>query len=276
MFRIIVLAVFFPFILATPLIRPSFPPPPTGKIVGGIPISIEEAPYQISLQTQGFHICGGSIIAPNFVLTAGHCTYGNQAKYLTIRAGSNLYRSGGVVIQVERIIQHENFDYYTIDFDFSLLELETALVFSDQIQPIALPSQDEPVDDDTLCIISGWGNTQNAQESKEKLRAAYVPSVNQKECEAAYSSFGGITDRMICAGFKKGQVDACQGLLKLSIFSTTSLINNFPGDSGGPMRAENKLVGVVSWGYQCALPNYPGVYSRVASVRDWVQENSGV
>lgn len=216
MFKLIIAVVLVPAIIASPLlnpfIRPSFPQSNAGKIVGGIPIEITDAPHQISLQQRAFHICGGSIIAPTFILTACHCTYGNSASDLAIRAGSDLYRSGGVVIPVLRIIQHELFNYFTIDYDFALLELEQPLVFSDKIQAIALPAHDEPVTDDTLCMVSGWGNTQNVQESREKLRAAYVPSVNQDECSTAYGNFGGVTDRMICAGFKKGQVDACQGL----------------------------------------------------------------
>lgn len=150
------------------------------------------------------------------------------------------------------------FDFFTIDYDFSLLELATSLMFSDKIQPIALPTQDEQVDDNSLCFVSGWGNTKNAQETRDKLRAAYVPSVNQNECQKTYDRFGDITDRMICAGYKKGGKDACQG------------------DSGGPLVSNNKLIGVVSWGYMCAQPDYPGVYSRVASVRSWIDENTGI
>lgn len=210
MFQIVIIALIVPSILATPMVRPWYPPV-TGKIVGGLPIGIEDAPYQVSLQTRSFHICGGSVISKDFVLTAAHCTYGGSAKDMTIRAGSELYRSGGVVIQVQKIIQHEQFDYFTIDYDFSLLRLVKSIKFNELISAVALPEQDEAVDDETLCIVSGWGNTQNTQESREKLRAAYVPSVNQDECKNAYGNFGGISDRMICAGYKKGQVDACQG-----------------------------------------------------------------
>lgn len=135
-----------------------------------------------------------------------------MAKDFKVRAGSELYRSGGVTISVKTIYQHEKFDYFNIDYDFSLLKLTEKLKFSDQIKPIALPSQDEPVADNTLCLVSGWGNTQNTQESREKLRGAYVPSVNQEKCQSSYSNFGGITDRMLCAGFQIGQIDACQGL----------------------------------------------------------------
>lgn len=90
------------------------------------------------------------------------------------------------------------------------------------------------------------------------MRAALVPIVNQEKCATAYKNLAPITDRMICAGFDKGGKDACQG------------------DSGGPLVSNNVLVGVVSWGYGCAQANYPGVYSRVASVRNWISEQSGV
>ncbi|CRK89648.1 CLUMA_CG003381, isoform A [Clunio marinus] len=265
MFRIILLTFFIPIIIANPLIRPMRPlipprfiPTSTGKIVGGLPIAIEVAPFQISLQISNFHICGGSIISENFVLTAGHCTQGNSASSLQVRVGSEFYNLGGTVVRVSEIIQHEMFDYFTIDYDFSLLKLETALTFTSKIQPVALPAQNESLPVGSMCKVSGWGNTQSFYEPRNPMRGACVPTVAQNECEKAYQSFGGITDRMICAGYVTGQVDACQG------------------DSGGPLVSSDKLVGVVSWGYGCAKPGYPGVYSRVASVRDWIKTKSGV
>ena len=65
---------------------------------------------------------------------------------------------------------------------------------------------------------------------------------------------------MICAGYPgDGGKDACQG------------------DSGGPFvcHSDGKAIitGIVSWGNGCALPEYPGVYSRVTHVLDWIQTN---
>lgn len=146
-----------------------------------------------------------------------------------------------------------------MDYDYSLLKLSKEIEFDETKQAVKLPdAKDDFLDGDT-CFVTGWGNTQNSSESREWLRQAEVPIFNQEECSDKYKKFGGITDRMICAGYIEGGKDACQG------------------DSGGPLVNESGvLVGVVSWGYGCAKPDYPGVYSRVTYVRDWIRTNSGV
>ncbi|KFB42846.1 trypsin [Anopheles sinensis] len=228
------------------------------RIVGGFEIDVAETPYQVSLRFFENHGCGGSILNSKWVLTAAHCTFQVPLSALSVRYGSSLHAFGGTVVPVKRVVEHPGYNPTTIDYDFSLLELESEVTFSEVVRPVALPEQDEPVEDGTLTTVSGWGNTQSDSESNEVLRAANVPTVNQQECVDAYAIHEGVTDRMLCAGYKQGGKDACQG------------------DSGGPLVAEGKLVGVVSWGYGCAKAGYPGVYSRVASVRDWVRENSGV
>lgn len=104
------------------------------------------------------------------------------------------------------------FNQYSIDFDFSLLELEESIEFNENVQPIKLVSRDQKVIDDTMCLVTGWGNTQSASESNAKLRGAEVPIVSQKKCIKAYKNTHGITPRMLCAGLlEKGGKDACQG-----------------------------------------------------------------
>lgn len=277
--KILTVAVILPIILATNLSRPRFYPLNSdNRIVGGLPVSIEQTPYQISLQDRNFHICGGSIIAPSYVLTAAHCTDGNVAINLKIRAGSDYYKLGGVIIQVKAIHQHEQFDSDLLDFDFSILELVSNLKFSQSVQPVNLPSPNEVTLDDTLCTVSGWGNTQNSFQSGMKLRAAYVPIVKQSTCDEAYIKFGGLTERMICAGYMQGHIDSCQGLLckQKFDFNWSFSYDLITGDSGGPLVARNKLVGVVSWGYGCAKAGFPGVYSKVSSVRNWIATISRV
>lgn len=244
-----------------------FKPQLDGRIVGGYAINITQAPYQVSLQRYGSHFCGGSIISERWIVTAAHCTniLNNNTDAVVVRAGSSLHSKDGDLYSVRRIVQNPRFSGRTIDYDFSLLELSEPLKFDSTKQPIKLHDFDEIFADNATCLVTGWGNTQSATESRMQLRAAEVPLVNQQKCIDAYSSFGGITPRMICAGFEKeGGKDACQG------------------DSGGPLISISKvdglprLVGIVSWGYGCAKPSYPGVYSRVLAGRDWFFTNTGI
>ncbi|KAL1400957.1 hypothetical protein pipiens_007006 [Culex pipiens pipiens] len=230
-------------------------PPSSERIVGGFEIDILEVPYQISLQSYG-HFCGGSIIGENWVLTAGHCASDYDVG-LNVRVGSSLHGSGGQLVPVKRVIQHPQYNPNTIDFDFALLELEQPVQLSEEFFAVELPEQDQEVEDGQLLQVSGWGYTQNPSESNEALRATNVPAVSQEECRESYGGYQ-ITDRMICAGYQAGGKDACQG------------------DSGGPLVEGKTLVGVVSWGIGCAEPGYPGVYSRVAAVRDWIKEHSDI
>ncbi|XP_075152609.1 trypsin-1-like [Haematobia irritans] len=229
-----------------------------GRIVGGYKINITDAPHQISLQTTG-HICGGSIISNQWILTAAHCTNGKTADRLRIRLGTSQAAKGGELIEVAEIVQHELFNNSNIDYDYSLLKLVHEIEFDDTKQPAKLPELKEEVKDGTQCFVTGWGNTQNILESREWLRQTEVPIFNQEECSDKYKKYGGVTERMICAGYPEGGKDACQG------------------DSGGPLVTESgMLVGVVSWGYGCARPNYPGIYSRISYVRDWIKTKTGV
>lgn len=239
------------------------------RIVGGFPVSIKHVPYQISLQTlkpdgRSRHFCGGSIISKKFIVTASHCVYDEIADEIVVLAGTSNHKKNGTKIKVEKIIMHENYNDKITDFDIAILKLENELKFSKSIQPIALPYLNESIPDDTMCIVSGWGDTDLLYRTKH-LRAAKVPISNQKTCVKNYDSMGyKVTPRMICAGYKKGGRDSCQG------------------DSGGPLACKIRrkkqpiLVGIVSWGYLCAQPIFPGVYSRVSVLRQWIRDQTGV
>uniref|UniRef100_A0A240PPX9 trypsin n=1 Tax=Anopheles epiroticus TaxID=199890 RepID=A0A240PPX9_9DIPT len=228
------------------------------RIVGGFVIDISDVPYQVSLQYNHQHHCGGSILNRRWILTAAHCIDPHTALKPTVRIGSSEHASGGAVMNIARIVPHPGHSANTNNYDIALLELESALTFSDKVQPVALPEQDEPIEEGTMGIVSGWGLTLSESDSNAVLRATNVPIVDQQECNKAYHSYGGVTGQMFCAGFKQGGTGTCSN------------------DSGGPFVAEGKLIGVVSWSHKCALAGYPGVYARVASAREWIRASSGV
>jgi len=234
---------------------------PGDLIVGGKEIDISEAPWQISLLRFNSHTCGGSIIGKDWVLTAAHCVEGVLPEKLKIRAGSSSNAKGGEIIGVKQVIRHEKFDRAAIDYDYAVLQLNESISFDETKQPIKLHGYGDVFPDGTIAYTSGWGNTQDNSD-QSKLRRAEIPIVNQKVCEDAYKSVKSITARMICAGQKKGGRDSCQG------------------DSGGPLTVlindSPVIVGITSWGYGCAQPNYPGVYGRVLAGREWISDKTGI
>lgn len=236
----------------------AFLPRPTltdTRIVGGKAVKIQDVPYQISLLYNNKHTCGGSLLSHNLVITAAHCVHNRDNSKFKIRTGSSYIGEGGTVVRVKKITPHPKYNARNIDYDFALVELDEYNK-KDVIQSyINLPKSNDNIKDGSMLLVSGWGSTQSNNESNKQLRAVSVPKFNQRRCGVSYAAFGGITDRMLCAGYDRGGKDACQG------------------DSGGPLvdPTTKTLVGVVSWGYGCASPRYPGVYSKVSSVRGWIK-----
>lgn len=229
-------------------------PMPDGRIVGGDDTTIEEYPWQISMTSFGSHRCGGSILSPTKIITAAHCVRGVQIPYIGVRAGSSLRTSGGVHILVRRIIEHENYNVpIYFDNDIALMFMESAFTFGAGIQAVALPPQGLVVAHGTASRVSGWGALSQGGPPPDVLQVVTVPIVSNDICGDAYEELNPITDGMICAGdLEAGGRDACQG------------------DSGGPLVVGNVLHGLVSWGYGCAQPGFPGVNARVAHYREWI------
>jgi len=225
-----------------------------GRIVGGNNTTIEEYPWQISMTNFGSHRCGGSILTTTKIITAAHCVRGVLVDNVQIRAGSTFRTSGGVTIPVRRIIEHEDYNVpIYFDNDIALMFLASLLTFGNGIQAITLPAQGFVVEHGTDSQVSGWGALTQGGSAPEILQVVTVPIVSNDICGDAYSVLNPVTDGMICAGdLEVGGRDACQG------------------DSGGPLVVGTTLHGLVSWGYGCAQPGFPGVNTRVAFYRDWI------
>ncbi|XP_054008764.1 transmembrane protease serine 9-like [Hylaeus anthracinus] len=227
-----------------------------GRIVGGEETTIDKAPYQVSLQMSNRHFCGGSIIAKNWVLTAGHCV--DISNSLTIRTGSTNVNAG-TVHRVQQVIRHKNYgnENGAPVNDIALLRVVDSDAFKFNRNQKAVPlfqgSSASLVGKSGL--VTGWGRTNSG--TPRNLQKVSVPLISRESCVAAYKHDGGVPVGEICAGFTKGGKDSCQG------------------DSGGPLVVNGKLVGIVSWGQGCGKPNYPGVYTDVSYYRQWIKQNSG-
>ncbi|CAL4196629.1 unnamed protein product, partial [Meganyctiphanes norvegica] len=147
-------------------------------------------------------------------------------------------------VDVKRVIDHPA--YWNIDKDFSLVELANPLdldALAPHIRPICLPSSSNPEQYDGVpAIVSGWGTTSLGGPQPDALQEVTVNTISNAECNEDYNLTSGIiTSSMICA-LSPGK-DSCRG------------------DSGGPLVTNVgsyfNLIGVVSWGVDCADPNYP-------------------
>ncbi|XP_012283089.1 trypsin-1 isoform X14 [Orussus abietinus] len=243
-----------------PSLVPLFPLSPGGRIVGGTDASIEDVPYQVTLQLSGFSFCGGTIVANQWVLSAAHCM-GYPTSMVKVRAGSAYTASGGSLHAVEKVIVHEKYGttpYGVPKNDVALMRLKEPLELDNTRKAISLFEQNEEAEVGAYSVITGWGVTSQGGSSPSVLQTVQVPIVSKKKCSEAYSRYGGIPPGQICAAYPEGGKDACQG------------------DSGGPLAINGRLAGIVSWGNGCAKPGWPGVYTEVASYRDWILENSGI
>jgi len=200
------------------------PPMLDGRIVGGEDVQITQYPYQVSVRLLGSHVCGGSILNENYVVTASHCIYNLNPAYYSIAYGISNIRTEASrnVITAAATIKHPNYNSNTIDFDVALIRLQKPIPFSSLAQPINLASVQPRAGD--LAVVTGWGTTAENGVTSDNLQMVQVQIVDRGVCDAQYYGVNDITERMICAGVNGGGKDACQGI-HLRLFLICSFYN---------------------------------------------------
>merc|ERR1712038_1347418 len=233
-------------------------PNTSNRIVGGVETEANEYPWQVALVSAGgsHPWCGGTLISSQHVLTAAHCTAGSTPNSIAVLVGEHRIDDNSFTrLSLSAITDHPGYNSGTLDNDFSILTLSSPVTFSNAVKPACLPSSTSDYAGQ-VAVVSGWGTLSSGGNQPTGLNDVSVTVQSNQDCNSAYG--GDITSNMICAA--DAGKDSCQG------------------DSGGPMTVleggRYSLVGVVSWGYGCANPSYPGVYARVTAQMDWIKANS--
>ncbi|XP_046987450.1 trypsin-1-like isoform X2 [Schistocerca americana] len=260
------------------------------RIIGGNTANIEDFPYQLSLEISGAQICGAAILSDIWVITAAHCVarcrvlqckegasqernaamsflglimnnpiFGlikRSGPDLILRAGTSLRGDGGSTHHPQMVITHRDYSPVTQDNDIALIKVDPPFNLSTTVQPAHLPVSGREPPQGSSATVTGWGVTREGSRSGSKfLQQAKLYILPRNECLKTYPQF---TKTMLCAGDRSGGHDSCQG------------------DSGGPLTVNGTLVGLVSFWRGCGRPGIPGVYSNVASLRNWIGKNTGL
>uniref|UniRef100_A0A8C6ERK6 trypsin n=1 Tax=Marmota marmota marmota TaxID=9994 RepID=A0A8C6ERK6_MARMA len=215
----------------------ALPTPDDDKIVGGYTCAKNSLPYQVSLNV-GYHLCGGSLISDQWVLTAAHCY-----NRLQVRLGEHdieVLEGDEQFIQAAKIIRHPNFNKDTLNNDIMLIKLASPATIRNRME------SGNPVNNCPFSLLL------STVKYPSLLQCLDAPVLSDTACHNSYP--GKVTNNMFCLGFLEGGKDSCQG------------------DSGGPVVCNGELQGIVSWGLGCALKGKPGVYTKVCNYLDWIQE----
>ena len=254
--------------LATTCAALAFIATPSMAIVGGSDAAQGEFPSVSEVIIAKGFLCTGTLIAPDTVLSAGHCAsitggagVASPAAYppqaIEVFIGSNKPGQGEKV-PVSKVTANPN---YLLNDGYDVTILKLARNSTKTPTPVSGAAEESLFAPSTLEQIVGFGTTSEGGDTPDTLQKAQVPIVTDASCAQAYSGFEAQTQ--ICAGYPQGGVDTCQG------------------DSGGPMFGRNaagalRVVGATSYGEGCARPSKPGVYARVGddTLREWIRSQS--
>ncbi|XP_010885737.1 chymotrypsin B-like [Esox lucius] len=224
-----------------------------GRVINGEEAVPHSWPWQVSLQQNGGHFCGGSLLSEYWVVTAAHC---NVKTSHSVVVGEHDLRANAEAVQVlkpAKVFTHSMWNPSTVKNDIKLIKLATPATLSAKVSPVCLASYEDNFAAGATCVTSGWGMSRYEPASyPDRLQQGAVPLLSHAECKAYWGN--SVLDMNICAG--ANGVSSCMG------------------DSGGPLVCQKEgawsLVGVVSWGSSGCSTSVPAVYTRVAEVRVWL------
>jgi len=239
-----------------------------GKIINGTPAELGQFPHLAHVhfyRGSSGYVCTGSMLAPNWVITAGHCVDGADRFEITVGAVNwREPEEGAVVSETTRSILHELYDQPNgLNHDIGLIELTENIETTDNIA-ISEISKDTTFGADVPVIVTGWGKTSDTSSSSSILmyNDGDVFTISNVQCAGTYG-FDTVTPDHICiaAGPQGGTCN---------------------GDSGSPLNFREEdgrlvTIGLCSFGPSAGCESgLPEGFTRTASYIDWIEENTGL
>ncbi|KAL1782929.1 transmembrane protease serine 9-like [Sigmodon hispidus] len=230
---------------------------PRGRILGGLEAEAHSRPYMASVQVNGTHVCGGTLVDERWVLTAAHCMDGviaNESVQVLLGAHSLSKREPyKQLYDVLRAVPHPGSGPDRLEDDLLLLQLVQNVSMGPHVRPLPLQREDRDLAPGKLCQVAGWGVVSHTGRRPDVLQKLEVPIMDRNICNLRVHHDGVITQNMICA--ESNRRDSCRG------------------DSGGPLVCGDKVEGIVAWGSRvCGNRKKPAVFTRLPAYIKWVND----
>ncbi|XP_069486983.1 complement factor I isoform X2 [Ambystoma mexicanum] len=236
------------------------------RIIGGQQAKKDQFPWQVAIKDGDAVNCGGIYIGGCWVLTAAHCVRASKAHHYRIMVGLLDRKEYDEDIDSFPVIQvkvHEDYNPTTYQNDIALLQVENiykeekCMAADNSVMPACIPWSEYLFKAGDTCIVSGWGRSEGFA---KVFNLMWGPINLMANCSEIYKER--FFPNMECAGTYDGSIDSCKG------------------DSGGPLVCVDShsvayIWGIVSWGENCGLAGYPGVYTKVANYFEWISRHVG-